>query len=87
MDASATAEELKALKALKNERINGEDTNKSGVDKAVVSKMKGLLISKKKTGFSKLWAGKGGRRCENSRSDSSDEIKSTPSRNRRNSVS
>lgn len=100
-DAIATVEELKALKAeLASLRLgsgrggnekNGGDS-KSGVNKAAVSKMKGLLASKKI--FMKLWSSKGGQ-GENSGSDSSEspgsgnpeEAKSTPSRNRRHSVS
>lgn len=102
-DAVATAEELRALRvelaALRlsngvggSER-NGGDGAKSGVDKAAISKMRGLLKSKKKI-FTKLWSSKGGQ-GENSGSDSSEslgsvnpeEVKSTPSRNRRHSVS
>ncbi|GMN37866.1 hypothetical protein TIFTF001_007173 [Ficus carica] len=101
-DAVATAEELRALRgelaALRlsngvggSER-NGGDGAKSGVDKAALSKMRGLLKSKKI--FTKLWSSKGGQ-GENSGSDSSEslgsvnpeEVKSTPSRNRRHSVS
>uniref|UniRef100_A0A5B7A001 Putative BTB/POZ domain-containing protein NPY2 n=1 Tax=Davidia involucrata TaxID=16924 RepID=A0A5B7A001_DAVIN len=92
-DAVATAEELKALKAelaalrLGSER-NGADI-RSNADKAAISKIKGLLMSKKI--FSKIWSSK----VENSGSDSSEspssanqeEAKSTPSRNRRHSVS
>ncbi len=101
-DAVATAEELKALKGeLASLRLanvvgvserNGNGDGKSNVDKAAISKMKGLLKSKKI--FAKLWSSKGGQ-GENSGSDSSDslgsanpeEVKSTPSRNRRHSVS
>ncbi|TXG64142.1 hypothetical protein EZV62_011136 [Acer yangbiense] len=102
-DAVATAEELKALKgelaALRmangvggSER-NGNDSRSSSIDKAAVSKMKGLLKSKKI--FTKLWSSKAGQGGDNSGSDSSEslgsaipeEAKSTPSRNRRNSVS
>lgn len=99
-DAVATAEELKALKgelaALKlGNGVGGSERNEDGkstVDKAAISKMKGLLKSKKI--FSKLWSSKGGQ-GENSGSDSSDslgsanpeEVKSTPSRSRRHSVS
>lgn len=100
-DAVATAEELKALKGeLASLRLangvggserNGNGDGKSNVDKAAISKMKGLLKSKI---FTKLWSSKGGQ-GENSGSDSSDslgsanpeEVKSTPSRNRRHSVS
>ncbi|KAJ1397298.1 SKP1/BTB/POZ domain superfamily [Sesbania bispinosa] len=99
-DAVATAEELKALrKELASLRLNnGVGSNekdgdiKPSMDKAVIGKMKGLLKSKRS--FIKLWASKGGQ-GENSGSDSSDSIgsanpeeaKSTPSRNRRHSVS
>ncbi|KAE8698576.1 BTB/POZ domain-containing protein NPY3 [Hibiscus syriacus] len=97
-DAVATAEELKALKgeiaALRmgsgigrGERNGGDSRN--SVDKAVISRMKVLLKSKRI--FSKIWSSKG----ENSGSDSSEslgsanleEAKSTTSRNRRHSVS
>lgn len=100
LDAVATAEELKALrKELASLRVsNGVGNNekngdvKPSMDKAVIGKMKGLLKSKKS--FIKLWASKGGQ-GENSGSDSSESIgsanpeeaKSTPSRNRRHSVS
>ncbi|KAM1043646.1 hypothetical protein PS2_034617 [Malus domestica] len=100
-DAVASAEELRALKGeLASLRLsssvgacnrNGE--GKSSVDKAAVSKMRGLLKSKKKI-FAKLWSSKGVQ-GENSGSDSSEslgsanpeEAKSTHSRNRRHSVS
>ncbi|CAK7330119.1 unnamed protein product [Dovyalis caffra] len=88
-DAVATVEELKALKEeVASLRLaNG----KNGVDKAVGHKMKGMLKSKI---FTKLWSSKG-EKGENSGSDSSEslgsanmeEAKSTPSRNRRHSVS
>ncbi|GMP38518.1 hypothetical protein CsSME_00009733 [Camellia sinensis var. sinensis] len=95
-DAVATAEELKALKAevaalrLGNER-NGADI-RINTDKAAISKMKGMLMSKKI--FSKIWSGKAGQ-GDNSGSDSSEsrgsaqpeEAKSTPARNWRHSVS
>ncbi|KAF6170606.1 hypothetical protein GIB67_020168 [Kingdonia uniflora] len=101
-DAIPTTEELKALKgelaSLKlgtngrSEKNNG--TDKSSIEKAASSKMKGLLMSKKI--FTKLWSSKGSH-DENSSSDTSespgsgnpttDETKSTPSRNRRYSVS
>lgn len=100
LDAVATAEELKALrKELASLRLsNGVGNNdkdgdtKPSMDKAVMGKVKGLLKSKKS--FIKLWASKGGQ-GENSGSDSSEsmssanpeEAKSTPSRNRRHSVS
>ncbi|CAJ2630437.1 unnamed protein product [Trifolium pratense] len=99
-DGSATAEELKALrKELASLRLSNGVGNsfkdgdaKPKMDKAVIGKMKGLLKSKKS--FIKLWASKGGH-GENSGSDSSEsigsanpeEVKSTPSRNRRHSVS
>ncbi|XP_058769576.1 BTB/POZ domain-containing protein NPY2-like [Vicia villosa] len=99
-DAVATAEELKALrKELASLRLSNGVGNgykdgdaKPSMDKAVIGKMKGLLKSKKS--FIKLWASKGGH-GENSGSDSSEsigsanpeEVKSTPSRNRRHSVS
>ncbi|PON74798.1 BTB/POZ domain-containing protein NPY [Parasponia andersonii] len=100
-DAVATVEELRALRGelaslrLSN-GVGGSERNggdvKSGVDKAAISKMRGLLKSKKI--FTKLWSSKGGT-GENSGSDSSEslgsanpeEVKSTPSRNRRHSVS
>lgn len=101
LDAVATAEELKALRnELASLRLSngGRSSDKDGdnikpsMDKAVIGKMKGLLKSKKS--FIKLWASKGGQ-GENSGSDSSESIgsanpeeaKSTPSRNRRHSVS
>lgn len=99
-DAVASAEELKALKgelaALRlgnggNSERNGGDYRSNG-DKAAISKMKGLITSKKI--FSKIWSSKGGQ-GENSGSDSSEslgsgnleEAKSTPSRRGRHSVS
>lgn len=95
-DAVVTVEELKALKAeiaslrLSNAKRNGN--GKNGVDKATTNRMKGLVKSKMM--FTKLWSSKG-EKSENSGSDSSDslgstipeEAKSTPSRNRRHSVS
>ncbi|KAA3488621.1 BTB/POZ domain-containing protein NPY2-like [Gossypium australe] len=100
-DAVATAEELKALKgeiaALRmSNGIGGSERNggdsRNSVDKVAISKMKGLLKSKRI--FSKIWSSKGAQ-GENSGSDSSEslgsanpeEAKSTPSRNRRHSVS
>ncbi|KAK5770549.1 BTB/POZ domain-containing protein NPY2-like [Gossypium arboreum] len=100
-DAVATAEELKALKgeiaALRmSNSIGGSERNggdsRNSVDKVAISKMKGLLKSKRI--FSKIWSSKGAQ-GENSGSDSSEslgsanpeEAKSTPSRNRRHSVS
>ncbi|KAF8410206.1 hypothetical protein HHK36_002728 [Tetracentron sinense] len=101
-DAVPTAEELKALKGeLATLRLGGgvggsernrSENAKSSDDKAAVGKMKGLLMSKKV--FTKLWSSKG-REGENSSSDTSEspgsanpeESRSTPSRNRKNSVS
>ncbi|KAF7113442.1 hypothetical protein RHSIM_Rhsim11G0153900 [Rhododendron simsii] len=98
-DAVATVEELKALKAevaalrLGSGR-NGGEVRHSNADKAAAGKMKGLIMSRKI--FSKIWSGKvGGQSCDNSGSDSSEshvsaipeESNSTPSRNRRRSVS
>lgn len=93
-DAVATAEELKALKAEVAALRVGSERNGSHVDKtsSSISRMKGLLMSKKI--FSKIWSSKAGQ-GENSGSDSSEshgsanpeEAKSTPSRNRRHSVS
>ncbi|KAL6964096.1 BTB/POZ domain-containing protein npy2 [Sarracenia purpurea var. burkii] len=90
LDAVASAEELKALKAeVAALRLGCERSN---ADKAAISKTKGLLVSKKI--FSKIWSGKAGQ-GDNNGSDSLDshgsanpeEAKSTPSRNRRHSVS
>ncbi|KAI3431045.1 uncharacterized protein J3R85_008110 [Psidium guajava] len=102
-DAVATAEELKALKSeLASLRLSigprgGPERNGEGkpsVDKATITKMKGLLRSKKV--FMKMFSSKS-QSENNSGSDSSeslgsgngnaDEAKSTPSRNRRRSVS
>ncbi|XVE93493.1 hypothetical protein REPUB_Repub01dG0197400 [Reevesia pubescens] len=100
-DAVATAEELKALKgklaALRlGNGVGGSERNvgdsRISVDKAALSKMKGLLKSKRI--FTKIWSSKGAH-GENSGSDSSEslgsanpeEAKSTTSRNRRHSVS
>ncbi|XP_050363892.1 BTB/POZ domain-containing protein NPY2 [Argentina anserina] len=94
-DVVASAEELRALKGeLASLRLTSSERNdgKSNVDKAAVSKMRGLLKSKV---FAKLFSSKGGQ-GENSGSDSSGSLgsanpeeaaKSTPSRNRRHSVS
>ncbi|XP_010315185.1 phototropic-responsive NPH3 family protein NPY2 isoform X1 [Solanum lycopersicum] len=101
-DAAASAEELRALRgelaALRmgnggtNDKVNVIDA-KSHADRAAMSKMKGLLMSKRL--FSKIWSNKGGQ-GENSGSDSSEslgsannleEAKSTPSRKVRHSVS
>ncbi|XP_065872063.1 BTB/POZ domain-containing protein NPY2 [Euphorbia lathyris] len=93
-DAVATAEELRALKAeIASLRLsNGGGDVKHSIDRSASSKMKGLMKTKKI--FAKLWSSKG-EKGENSGSDSSDslgsanpeEAKSTPSRNRRHSVS
>ncbi|XP_054786303.1 BTB/POZ domain-containing protein NPY2-like [Prosopis cineraria] len=99
VDGLGTAEELKALRKelaslrMSSEKDTGDENNKANSDKAVISKMKGLLKSKRS--FMKAWASKGGGGGENSGSDSSESIgsanpeetKSTPSRNRRYSVS
>ncbi|KAL3350462.1 hypothetical protein AABB24_023093 [Solanum stoloniferum] len=101
-DAAASAEELRALRgelaALRmgnggtNDKVNVIDA-KSHADRAAMSKMKGLLMSKRL--FSKIWSNKGGQ-GENSGSDSSESLgsannleegKSTPSRKGRHSVS
>lgn len=99
-DAVATAEELRALKGeiaamrLGNGIARSNSSNgKSNADKAVISKMKGLLMSKRM--FSKLWLSKGKQQGENSGSDSSEsvglvtieEAKSTPSRKGKHLVS
>ncbi|KAM7479116.1 hypothetical protein LguiA_027329 [Lonicera macranthoides] len=104
-DAVATAEELRALKgelaalrmgnsvAVANSGREISRCSSNGGDKAAISKMKGLLMSKRV--FSKLWSSKGGTQGENSGSDSSgslgsgnpEEVKSTPSRKGRHSVS
>ncbi|KAJ8425418.1 hypothetical protein Cgig2_032218 [Carnegiea gigantea] len=87
-DAVATAEELKALKSeLAALRLE----NARGSDKASFHKVKGILMTTKI--FTKLWSSKGGS-GETSGSDSSEsrssvnpeDVKSTSSRNRRNSV-
>lgn len=98
-DAVATAEELKALKSeLASLRVasgrvserNGGGDGKAGYDKAAFGKMKGVLMSKKI--FTRFWSSKTGH-GETSGSDSSgssanpEDTKSTPARNRRNSVS
>ncbi|KAJ4824532.1 hypothetical protein Tsubulata_037411 [Turnera subulata] len=93
-DAVATAEGLKALRAeIASLRLaNGEKNgSKNGLERVGSNKMKGLLKSKV---LAKLWSSKGDK-GETSGSDSSEslgstnmeEAKSTPSRNRRNSVS
>lgn len=101
-DAVPVTEELKALKGelaslrlgaggVGSDRYGGEEA-KCSIEKAAASKVKGLLMSKKI--FTKIWSSKGGQ-GENSSSDTSEspsssnpeETKSTPSRNRRHSVS
>ncbi|KAL2552365.1 BTB/POZ domain-containing protein NPY2 [Forsythia ovata] len=93
-DAVASAEELRALRGeLAALRLgNGAMHERSG-DKASMSKMKGLIMSKKI--FSKIWSRKAAQ-GENSGSDSTEslgssnnleETKYTPSRNGRHSVS
>lgn len=92
-DAVASAEELRALRGelaslrLGNNGVVQQDSIKiSNSDKAAISKMKGLIMSKRI--FSKIWSSKGGGQGENSGSDSSeslgstnhDEVKSTPTR-------
>ncbi|XP_027106085.1 phototropic-responsive NPH3 family protein NPY2 isoform X1 [Coffea arabica] len=101
-DAVASAEELRALKGelaalrLGNGSIserNGGDSRSHNNDRAAISKMRSLLMSKKI--FSKIWSSKGGGQGENSGSDSSESLgsanleegKSTPSRRGRHSVS
>lgn len=97
-DAAATAEELRALKKELAELRLGNgvggvmERNGGESNKAAISKIKGLVKSKKM--FTKIWSSKGGQ-GENSGSDSPEslgsvnpeEAKLTPSRNRRNSVS
>lgn len=97
-DSVPTTEELKALKGelaslrlgnRQNEKNAGDSKN---IEKAAVNKVKGLLMSKRL--FSKIWSSKSSQ-DENSSSDTSEspgsvnpeEAKSTPSRNRRYSVS
>ncbi|KAI3903272.1 hypothetical protein MKW98_031926 [Papaver atlanticum] len=98
-DSVPTTEELRALKGeLATLRLGGRnlknEDDANSVERAAVSKVKGILKSKKL--FSKLFSTKG-TRDENSSSDTSDspagssanpeESKSTPSRSRRRSVS
>ncbi|KAL8554701.1 hypothetical protein ACS0TY_002765 [Phlomoides rotata] len=106
-DAVASAEELRALRGelaalrlgnngvVQNDRI-GADIKITNSDRAAISKMKGLIMSKRI--FSKIWSSKGGGgggQGENSGSDSSeslgsanqDEVKLTPTRRGRHSVS
>ncbi|KAK9165966.1 hypothetical protein Scep_001157 [Stephania cephalantha] len=98
-DSLPTTDELKAIKGelphlkfgSKGSDKNGGD-DKSSIDKAAANKLKGLIMSKKI--LTKLWSSKGSQ-DDNSSSDTSDspgsanpdESKSTPSRNRRYSVS
>ncbi|CAN0920727.1 BTB/POZ domain-containing protein NPY2 [Linum grandiflorum] len=102
-DALATAEELKALKAevaalrLRNGvGSRSSSSNNMVMDRGGSYRMKGLMKSKKV--FAKLWSSKGEKGEHHSGSDSSEslgstangaaeEAKSTPSRNRRRSVS
>lgn len=104
-DAVASADELRALRGelaalrLGNrsaaERVkSNNNNNNNNADKAAISKVKGLLMSKRM--FSRMWSSssKGGQGGENSGSDSSDslgstmeEAKSSPLRKGRHSVS
>nr|GMD92649.1 BTB/POZ domain-containing protein NPY2 [Ipomoea batatas] len=103
-DAVASADELRALRGelaalrLGNrsaaERVKSNNNNNNNADKAAISKVKGLLMSKRM--FSRMWSSssKGGQGGENSGSDSSDslgstmeEAKSSPLRKGRHSVS
>ncbi|KAK9163690.1 hypothetical protein Syun_004592 [Stephania yunnanensis] len=98
-DSLPTTDDLKAIKGefphLKfgskgSDKNRGDD--KSSIEKAAANKLKGLIMSKKI--LTKLWSSKGSQ-DDNSSSDTSDspgsanpdESKSTPSRNRRYSVS
>ncbi|CAN1760996.1 BTB/POZ domain-containing protein NPY2 [Linum perenne] len=99
-DTLATAEELKALKAevaslrLRN-GVGSRSSSSNNMDRGGSYRVKGLMKSKKV--FAKLWSSKGEKGGEHSGSDSSEslgsttngieEAKSTPSRNRRRSVS
>ncbi|KAK8605968.1 hypothetical protein V6N13_102732 [Hibiscus sabdariffa] len=100
-DAVSASKELKALRAeLAAIRLsNGVGVNaksgrdsRNGIDQAAISKMKGLMKSKRM--FTKIWSSKAAQ-GEHSGTDSSEsfgsanpeEAKSTPSRNRRHSVS
>ncbi|KAL7156947.1 hypothetical protein ABFS83_02G043400 [Erythranthe nasuta] len=99
-DAVASAEELRALRGelaalrLGNEVVGGGESRSGNSERgAAVSKMKGLIMSRRI--FSKIWSNKAGPAVENSGSDSSeslgstnqDEAKCTPSRRGRHSVS
>ncbi|KAL2490849.1 BTB/POZ domain-containing protein NPY2 [Abeliophyllum distichum] len=93
-DAVASAEELRALRGeLAALRLGNGAMHERNGDKASMSKMKGLIMSKKI--FSKIWSRKAAQ-GENSGSDSTEslgssnnleETKYTPSRNGRHSVS
>lgn len=93
-DSVSATKELKALKTeLAALRLRNSGDNRSNVDnEAAISKMKGLMKSKRI--FTKIWSSKTAI-GENNGSDSSEslgsanpeEAKSTPSRNRRHSVS
>lgn len=93
-DAVASAEELRALRGeLAALRLGNGVVHERNGDKASMSKMKGLIMSKKI--FSKIWSRKAGQ-GENSGSDSTEspgssnnleETKYTPSRSGRHSVS
>ncbi|XP_073308042.1 phototropic-responsive NPH3 family protein NPY2-like [Primulina huaijiensis] len=100
-DGVASAEELRTLRGelaalrLGNGVVNDRNVAENRIsnsERTAVSKVKGLLISKKI--LSKIWSGKGGG-AENSGSDSSeslgsnnhDDVKFTPSRKGRHSVS
>ncbi|KAG6406672.1 hypothetical protein SASPL_134279 [Salvia splendens] len=101
-DAVASSEELRALRGelaslrvgngAMHERSNGESKMNGNSDRAAISKVKGLIMSKRI--FSKIWSNKAAQ-AENSGSDSSeslgsgihDEAKSTPTRKGRHSVS
>ncbi|GFP88627.1 BTB/POZ domain-containing protein npy2 [Phtheirospermum japonicum] len=95
-DAMASSEELRALRGelaalrLGNGAVHDRENRVGNSDRAAISKVKGLIMSKRI--FSKIWS----RQAENSGSDSSeslgsinnhDEAKSTPSRRVRYSVS
>ncbi|KAL7119113.1 hypothetical protein ACP275_02G043100 [Erythranthe tilingii] len=99
-DAVASAEELRALRGelaalrLGNEVVGGGESRSGNSERgAAVSKMKGLIMSRRI--FSKIWSNKAGPAVENSGSDSSeslgsttqDEAKCTPTRRGRHSVS
>ncbi|KAL0387069.1 UNVERIFIED_CONTAM: BTB/POZ domain-containing protein NPY2 [Sesamum radiatum] len=97
-DAIASAEELRTLRGelaalrLGNGDRSSAENRMSNADKTAVGKMKGLIMSKKM--LSKIWSNKVGQ-AENSGSDSSDslgstnhdDVKCTPPRKGRHSVS